>query len=73
MSTSETTQTPTPIRDTPTFLLATLLAARVSGDTGLEAVAARRLEALGITVQFVESSAPNPVQPRTRKRKEVRQ
>lgn len=52
-----------PIKDSPTFLLATLLSARASGDTGLEAAASARLEEFGIVIEFVEQK------PATQKRR----
>jgi hypothetical protein len=43
---------PPALADSPLVLLATLVAARRSGDQALERLARRRLDALGVRIQF---------------------
>lgn len=53
------------LHDSPTVLLATLFAARRTGDGPLERLMLRRLSALGIQVQFTRVPQPTAARPAT--------
>lgn len=57
MTTSSSTGPPT-LTDSPLVLLATLVAARRSGDRSLERLTRRRLDAMGVRVSFGDELPP---------------